>query len=50
MNIVILFNSFIIGKLFGLFLVMNLFCEWYSVIYIKYFNKFNDEIKMYLYM
>lgn len=49
-NIVILFNSFIIGKLFGLFLVMNLFCEWYSVLYIKYFNKFNDEIKMYLYM
>lgn len=49
-NTVTLSNSFIIGKLFGLFSVMNLLCEWYSVLHIKYFNKFNDEIKMYSHM
>lgn len=45
-NIVILFNSFIIGKIVGLFLIMNVFGDRYSILYMKYFN----EIKMYLYM
>lgn len=45
-NTVTLSNSFIIGKIVGLFSIMNVLGDRYSILHMKYFN----EIKMYSHM